>query len=324
MLAAVLACGPAADEQLRVHDLRYLRVGADLDEEAEATSRNLERAGFGVRARVRGERFRAVGAAMPGDSATAVRVITRRGVVLALDAPGPHRAYDVFLSTAHCESRGCPPDPDGDGDEEVVIGTRDELYARRCLALVRVDGEGSVREVRIQLDEYDEALPTDACLEQLVDLDADGTFEGLARVRLPSLALGDVPLVPWVLGHTRDGSWGPVPARGFYADEIERREFIVNETEAEVRAEAAAPEARVRSIRERRLRALAELVVLTRHVRGARQARAALARLRETALGDDPPPRLQTYVQRVREYLATATEDEATGEDATTPGADPP
>lgn len=113
-----------------------------------------------------------------------VRIVTERGVALAIDAPEQHGRTRVGLLD------GFPANLDRDAHEEVLVFADDPALDRRCVAIVRIV-EGVAREVRLELD----ALHGDACIEDMADVDGDGSAEALVVVRFTELSLGSAPRV---------------------------------------------------------------------------------------------------------------------------------
>ena len=132
-LALVLALAACARESPPPYDPTvYLRVGLDPAQEAAALRARFAEDGFTLRARVEAPGVSAF--AMGREGETLVRVITERGVALAVSAPteGLDRAEVGLLEVE-------PSDPDGDGRPEVALYAVDVAAARRCVALLRVE-----------------------------------------------------------------------------------------------------------------------------------------------------------------------------------------
>ena len=180
----VLACGGAEPS---VDESAYLRAGVDPGVEATRLERQYR--GFRREVRIDARTFTAL--SMVDGSRSLVRVVTSRGVALAVDAPEEHGRTRVGLL------EGFPADLDGDGQEEVLVFADDPALDRRCIAIVRIE-DGVAREVRLSLDELD----GDACVEQLADVDDDGRAEALVVVRFTELALGTAPRIVVPFGGT--------------------------------------------------------------------------------------------------------------------------
>jgi hypothetical protein len=178
---ALLGCrGPATP----IDDARHLRVGLDARAEADAIEAQLRGRGW-VRV-VRVDAPGAVGLAMRGDEGrTALRVVTQRGLVLAVEAP------TESLERAEVGLIDAPTDLDRDGFVELLPAATDAATERRCFAIARVMPDGSLVEVTPSF----EGLGGSACLEALVDLEGDGRLEVVAKVRFASLAWETAPSV---------------------------------------------------------------------------------------------------------------------------------
>jgi predicted PP-loop superfamily ATPase len=81
----LLACGPRPHETYLEQQLRYLQLGVQLTSEEKEVRRVLAQRGLRVGARLESPEFIALGAATRDGQKSAVRVISRRGVVLASD-----------------------------------------------------------------------------------------------------------------------------------------------------------------------------------------------------------------------------------------------
>jgi hypothetical protein len=127
-------------------DEKYLVFGVDPDAEANALVRELQAQGFTVEPRLRGEHFSALGLIRPDLSSAGVRVITARGIALALD----HVPPSIFQEEVRYQLRAPPypdtHDADGDGFEEVFVEiTRGSgARARSCIAIYRVRDSGFI------------------------------------------------------------------------------------------------------------------------------------------------------------------------------------
>ncbi|MCU0674847.1 MAG: hypothetical protein MUE69_18915 [Myxococcota bacterium] len=165
-------------------EARHLRVGLDARAEADAIEAQLRGRGW-VRV-VRVDAPDAVGLAMRGDEGrTALRVVTQRGLVLAVEAP------TESLERSEVGLIDAPADLDRDGFVELLPAATDAATERRCFAIARVLPDGSLVEVTPSF----EGLGGSTCLEALVDLERDGRLEVVAKVRFASLAWETAPSV---------------------------------------------------------------------------------------------------------------------------------
>lgn len=200
-IVVAMACVRVGGDPLE--DARHLRVGLDPRTEADAIERRLVQDGFSRVTRV--DAVGAVGLAMRDDAGRSVlRVVTRRGLVLAVQAP------TEALTRSEVGLVEAPADLDGDGYVELVAAATDVAVERRCLALVRVLEDGGLVEVTPDL----RALGGDACLEVLSDVGADGRFEVVAVTRFPVIAWGRPPQVAVAFAPTPCQPEEPVAAPG--------------------------------------------------------------------------------------------------------------
>jgi len=127
-------------------DERFLVVGVDPDAEANAVVRQLEASGYKLERKLHGQHFSALGAVSAGGVPVKVRVVTARGIALALDAvaatplqPGVRYA---LLPPPSSETH----DADGDGFEEVFVQLLRDSEAP-CIQVYRVRDSGFVDKV---------------------------------------------------------------------------------------------------------------------------------------------------------------------------------
>lgn len=192
-----VACGgsPAAPDIMD-----YMRVGVTPRDEAEAVSASMDKDGWTLVTRVDGERVVALAFRMPGDARAAVRVITRRGVAIAMDAPSEAWSGDVFLDTSLGTTA---TDLDGDGNEEVVLGTGDVALLRRCMEVFHVVADGSV----VPMSVPSPAPFRDACVVRFTNVTGDQRPEVVTVVRDDAVSFDTVASVEMPLvsagGHWR-------------------------------------------------------------------------------------------------------------------------
>jgi hypothetical protein len=122
-------------------------LGVDPDAETDAVARQLEASGFAILERLRGRYFGALGAAGPDGRPAKVRVVTGRGIALALDPDErgmtqPTRRY-ALLPPPSDETH----DADGDGVEEVFVHVLPEAGEPPCIQAYRVLDSGFVDAV---------------------------------------------------------------------------------------------------------------------------------------------------------------------------------
>lgn len=212
-LALAIGCGGGAPADPLAGTEAFLRVGLEPAREADLLEARLEEEGYRRRLRIDGRTHSSLALVRPETGETLVRIISRAGVALAVEAPA-----DTGLQAVGLVDLG--GDVDGDGWEEVGVYADDPAEARRCVAIVRVDERGRAREVRLDTRE----LGGDACVEGFEDLDGDGTVEALVVARYRRLSAGTPPRVtiPY-----RAAGWRPVAggaARSFARRERRARE----------------------------------------------------------------------------------------------------
>ncbi|MBX3274151.1 MAG: hypothetical protein KF729_28045 [Sandaracinaceae bacterium] len=196
LFAGVLgACAPAPEP---VGVERFLRVGVQAREEADAVRARLEAAGWALTHEVETPRFVALAFAR-GDEERAVRVITSRGLAASLDSHEPDgvRRRHGRVTLAEPAAR----DLDGDGVDELVVSREEEPLP--CLAALRFDETGAARALA------DEAasLREGACVGRYEDVDADGALEAIVRLDWPALSLGEHVAAVEVPLALRDGAF---------------------------------------------------------------------------------------------------------------------
>ncbi len=206
--ALFVACAP--DPQPLSDPLDYLHVGADFRGEADAFVTRIRSEGWTVERVQHGQTFSALQA--HDEERALVRVWSRRGLVIAIDAPAPeHWRRDVLLA---------PPseatDLDGDGHEEVVIGATDDAMGRTCFVLVRIGDEGFATEVTPGYEE----LGGDGCVEGF----EPEPLRAVVVVRFPELANRSVPQVAVPHAASETGEWVALPAPDFIERERARRQ----------------------------------------------------------------------------------------------------
>jgi hypothetical protein len=149
-LAIGLGCGAGCAAQPPspfFNDERFLVLGVDPNAEVDALARQLETSGFTIVRRLHGQHFGALGAASADGRPVKVRVVTARGIALALDPnerdlTQPPRRY-ALLPPPSSETH----DADGDGFEEVFVHVLPEAGDAPCIRVYRVRDSGFVDEV---------------------------------------------------------------------------------------------------------------------------------------------------------------------------------
>lgn len=203
------ACGASSD--VVVDETDYIVVGVEPRVAIDEATRVLTAHGFAVSQRIDVERFSAASFVDRASGRSAIRVATRRGTALALDA----RADEGALLSLDARTG---QDVTGDAGADVVVLRAEP--ERDCLALAEVDEEGVLRPVPTELRWIDPSL----CLNELVDLDHDRRLDGVVRLPLPGL--GDptpevaLPLLLDDRPAFAPGAW----PEGHAQSEISRRE----------------------------------------------------------------------------------------------------
>lgn len=215
MFVAVLAAlAPACGGPARVvrDPTDYLAVGVDPALEASTLRAQLAESGYRLASEGAGEDWAAFAMTRP-DGASLVRLVTRRGVVVALD--------ETPSALAHARGvlaiEPSPPsgtDVDGDGTPDVVLSRTEAT--RRCWMVVGVDEDGGARPLLVDTANLD----VDVCLEDVRDVDGNATPEAIVRLRAPALARQTIPAADLPLERDATGEYRRVdPPERFVADE---------------------------------------------------------------------------------------------------------
>jgi hypothetical protein len=152
-------------------DAAYLRFGIDRHAEADALIRERNEQGEVLALRLQGQHFTALGFMNRSGRATRVRILTERGIALALD-PDPDTALGqgaryALLAAPLADSH----DADGDGFEEVFVERRSPEAT--CLQVYRVRDVGFIDPVPVSVQLFRREL----CANGLSDVDGDGLPE---------------------------------------------------------------------------------------------------------------------------------------------------
>jgi hypothetical protein len=210
-------CAPAPEPL----DLsRFLRAGVDVDDEAGAVERALAAAEHRLVDRVRASGVRALGFERE-DGATAVRVITGRGIAFGLDGDPTTLRDTVPLHVALVGVDLAGRDWTGDGLLDLFLEVHRLGEPRPCVAVLRVTEDGHVLESPLDMGRSvgsicaEEVRPAPGAQRPLVI--AVERHGALLPSAVPTVAL---PLVP------REGRWAPVSgdaAEAYWDAEQERR-----------------------------------------------------------------------------------------------------
>lgn len=174
-------------------DEQYLRFGVDPRAEADELIKAYAQQAEPLALRLVGQNFTALGFMERSGRATRARVVTLRGIALALDpqTESPLQAAVRYALLA-------PPlpdshDADGDGFEEVFVEERTSTGS--CVRVYKVRDVGFVDQVPTQLRAFDR----DYCVTGVDDLDHDGKAELSVRIELVDLDLPHPPTIRLLL-----------------------------------------------------------------------------------------------------------------------------
>lgn len=221
-LVALLAAGCV--EPVAPRDpVDYLRVGVDPREEAGHLTRAFEDEGYRVRRLVAHDDVAMLDAVGPGGE-SALRVVTRVGVALGLDAPD--RRFPTRQRVRGLPAPLSGADLDGDGAIELLIAVTDITRMVECIAVVRVDEHGQVSEVSVDTSPVQEG----ACAEQAEDVAGDARAELLVvgRYLIPPLSVPASVAVPFTGFEGRYVPMGPEAARYFASQRSVRLERLTD------------------------------------------------------------------------------------------------
>jgi hypothetical protein len=207
VLVLLAACGTTAHSERDPTD--YLAVGVDPTNEAHALEASLASHGYRPTDEVTGAGWVAF-AMTRADGASVARVVTAPGVVVALDeGPTPIAPARGVLGVAPDSG-----DVDGDGTHDVVLVRREST--RTCWMVVGIANDGAAHALVVDTANLD----VDLCLEDVRDVDANGTPEAIVRVRARALARHSMPTADLPLERDADGVYRRVdPAERFVAGE---------------------------------------------------------------------------------------------------------
>ncbi|HKU44305.1 MAG TPA: hypothetical protein VJR89_39370, partial [Polyangiales bacterium] len=217
-------------------DERYLRFGVDPYAEAEAVIEGQKGRGYPLAQRVGGENFIALGFMDKGGRSSAVRILTVRGIAVALD----DREATPFEPGIRYALLAGPvsgtQDADRDGFEEVFVEQRSQ--GEVCLRVYRVRDVGTVDPVLTDTQVLSETV----CPRAAVDLDGDRVVELLTEVPLNGFDLRPAPrlLVPlWADQHRFVARAQTAAQRSWVTQQKKRREVELQEARARLDYKAA-------------------------------------------------------------------------------------
>ena len=206
-------CGASAPPPALDYD-RFLRVGVEPAAEADAIEAHLARAGYEPSGRVDAEGWSALAAHRP-DGVSVARVVTTRGVVIAIEAQPEEGLLRVDRATA-------ARDADHDGTLDVVIERAEA--ERVCLLIAAMSAEGGAAPLIVD----PEGIEPGVCLEDVRDVDHDGRDEAIVRVRVWALARAACPTIDIPLARDERGIFqrGSLPTSFVAAERAVRQQAL--------------------------------------------------------------------------------------------------
>jgi hypothetical protein len=192
MLALCSGCATAPRAPV-FNDSQYLQFGVDPRTEADTLVKNYADRSERLALRIVGRDFTALGFMDRSGRATRARIVTLRGIALALD-PDPESplhapARYALLAAPLPDSQ----DADRDGFEEVFIEQRKS--AQTCLLVYRVRDVGYVDLLETRLRAFNQ----EHCASGVTDSDQDGRVELYVDIQLTSFELPHPPTLRLLL-----------------------------------------------------------------------------------------------------------------------------
>lgn len=195
LLLGMVGCSSTPAEPL-FHDDKYLRFGVDPNAEANAVIESQKERSYRLSQRLVGQHFTALGFRDKGGRSSAVRILTVRGIGVALD-----RQPQSPVQPAKSYALVAPPiqgthDADHDGFEEVFV--EEQTQGDVCLRVYRVRDVGFIDPVVVD----SQVLGQEICPNAAIDLDRDGVIELSTE-----LELGGFPSAGGAVPHVRVPLW---------------------------------------------------------------------------------------------------------------------
>lgn len=213
------------------HDDKYLRFGVDPDQEANAVIESQKERQYRLGQRLVGKHFTALGFMDRSGRSSAVRILTLRGIGVALDSR-PQSALQGLTRYALI----APPindthDADHDGFEEVFVEERTPNES--CLRVYRVRDVGAVDRVVVDA----QVMGQRVCARSAIDLDGDGVVELWTEVDLGGFpivgaAAPHLSLPLWADQHRFVARAGTQAQRAWLAGERVQREAALQRARA--------------------------------------------------------------------------------------------
>jgi hypothetical protein len=229
MLALCASCATAQPQSPFFEDAKYLRFGVDPRAEADELVKDYAQRNEALALRIIGHDFTALGFMDRAGRATRTRILTLRGIALALDpdldTPLQPAARYALLSAPLPDTQ----DADRDGFEEVFIEKR--LPERTCLLVYRVRDVGFVDQVETRL----RAFGQEHCARAVSDSDGDGRVELAVDVELVDFELPYPPtlrLMLWPEEHRFSARGTGKQLENFVASQQAAREIELEQARA--------------------------------------------------------------------------------------------
>lgn len=182
-LLALCICGCAsAPPSPFFGDERYLRFGVDPNQEANEVIESQKARNYPLALRLLGHNFTALGFMDARGRSTAVRIVTARGTVVALDPRQQTPLHDAISYTLLAAPIEGTHDADGDSFEEVFVEANTQ--GRVCLQVYRVRDVGFVDPVELDT----QVMGQPFCAEATADLDGDGRVELVGELEIAGFA----------------------------------------------------------------------------------------------------------------------------------------
>ena len=215
LLACATGCATAQSQSPFFGDEAYLHFGLDTGAEAKALIQTYAEQSEPLALRLAGQHFTALGFMDRSGHATRVRVLTVRGIQLALDLERPSALGSGTRYALLDAPIAGTQDADGDGFEDVFVERRSEQGT--CLLVYRVLDVGFVDAMSTSL----RLFGRDWCPTGVTDLDHDGRAELTVEIDLldfPGVAPHvRVPL--WAFDHRFELHAKPAELVQYVADE---------------------------------------------------------------------------------------------------------
>jgi len=269
-------------------DEQYLRFGVDPRDEANTLIKLYAEQSERLALRIVGHDFTAISFMDRAGRPTRTRVVTARGIALALD---PGQGFPLESSSRYALIAGPVPDTqdaDHDGFEEVFVEERSRRET--CLGVYRVRDVGFVDAVPVRFSVFG----AERCPNAVMDIDHDGRAELLADVPLLDFELAAPPTLRVALWADRH--------RYVLRDESGRQAAYVAQQEAE--HERALEQARASLDTQATLRLAVELAALAQLV--DRPTADQLSRFDDALAGLRLAPRDKAQAAQARAQIAAA------------------